>query len=156
MKLCDLLTDSVIAVNLHAENKGDLLVKLVDLADKSGHVKNKAEALNAVEERERIMTTAIGYGVAIPHGKTGAVDDLVAAFAVLDEGIDFGALDGQPIRLAFLLLGPKEPSGPHIRMLSRISRLMGREELRNKLLSTSTSSEVRDLFRNIEQDMFDI
>ena len=156
MKLCDLLTDSVIAVGLKADNKGDLLIKLVDLATASGRVKDKAEALNAVEERERIMTTAIGYGVAIPHGKTGAVDDLVAAFAVLDEGIDFGALDGQPIRLAFLLLGPKEPSGPHIRMLSRISRLMGREELRSRLLSTKTVEEVNNLFREVEQDMFDI
>ena len=156
MKLCDLLTDSVIGVRLEAENKGDLLVKLVDLATGSGRVNDKEEALNAVEERERIMTTAIGYGVAIPHGKTGAVEDLVAAFAVLKDGIDFGALDGQPIRLAFLLLGPKEPSGPHIRMLSRISRLMGREELRAKLLDTETVEEVHELFRAVEQDMFDI
>jgi len=156
MKLCDLLTDSVIAVKLRAEDKGNLLVRLVDLATNGERVKDKQEALNAVEERERIMTTAIGYGVAIPHGKTSAVDELVAAFAVLDEGIEFGALDGQEIRLAFLLLGPKEPSGPHIRMLSRISRLMSREELRSKLLATETPEEVRDLFREAEQDMFDI
>jgi mannitol/fructose-specific phosphotransferase system IIA component (Ntr-type) len=156
MKLCDLLTDSVIAVKLRAEDKGNLLVGLVDLATNGERVKDKQEALSAVEERERIMTTAIGYGVAIPHGKTSAVDELVAAFAVLDEGIEFGALDGQEIRLAFLLLGPKEPSGPHIRMLSRISRLMSREELRSKLLATETPEEVRDLFREAEQDMFDI
>jgi mannitol/fructose-specific phosphotransferase system IIA component (Ntr-type) len=156
MKLCDLLTDSVIAVKLRAEDKGDLLVKLVDLATNGERVKDKQEALNAVEERERIMTTAIGYGVAIPHGKTSAVDELVAAFAVLDEGIEFGALDGQEIRLAFLLLGPKEPSGPHIRMLSRISRLMSREELRSRLLATESPEDVRNLFRETEQDMFDI
>ena len=156
MKLCDLLTDSVIAVNLRAEDKGDLLVKLVDLATNGERVKDKQEALSAVEERERIMTTAIGYGVAIPHGKTSAVEELVAAFAVIDEGIEFGALDGQEIRLAFLLLGPKEPSGPHIRMLSRISRLMSREDLRSRLLTTENAEAVRALFREAEQDMFDI
>jgi len=156
MKLCDLLTDSVIAVGLPAKDKGDLLLRLVDLAAKGGAVHDSKAALSAVEERERIMTTGIGHGVAIPHGKTEAVKDLVAAFAVLERGIDFGALDGQPVRLAFILLGPKEPSGPHIRMLSRISRLMNRDELRKRLHEARSVSDVRALFKEAEQDMFDL
>jgi mannitol/fructose-specific phosphotransferase system IIA component (Ntr-type) len=156
MKLCDLLTDPVVAVNMAATDKGDLLHKLVDLAAAGNAVRDRAAALKSVEERERIMTTGIGHGVAIPHGKTEAVKDLVAAFAVLDDGIDFGALDGEPVRLAFILLGPKEPSGPHIRMLSRISRLMNREDLRGRLTQASSVSEVRALFKEAEQDMFDL
>jgi len=156
MKLCDLLTDSVIAVNMVATDKGDLLHKLVDLAAMGDALHDRAAALNAVEERERIMTTGIGHGVAIPHGKTDAVKDLVAAFATLEKGIDFGALDGQPVRLAFILLGPKEPSGPHIRMLSRISRLMNRDDLRRRLTEAGSLDEVRALFREAEQDMFDL
>lgn len=156
MKLCDLLNDSVVAVNLVAEGKSDLLARLVDLAATTGQINDPATGLHAVEERERIMTTGIGHGVAIPHGKTDAVDDLVAAFAVLKDGIDFGSLDGLPVRLAFLLLGPKEPSGPHIRMLSRISRLMNREELRQKLQDAESSEQVIALFREAEQDMFDL
>jgi fructose PTS system EIIBC or EIIC component len=156
MKLCDLLTDSVVAVGLAASSKSDLLGKLVKLASHDNKVQDPGTALKAVEDRERIMTTGIGHGVAIPHGKTDAVKDLVAAFAVLPNGIDFGALDGQPVRLAFLLLGPKEPSGPHIRMLSRISRLMNREELRRQLQDAHSVREVLSLFREAEQDMFDL
>ena len=156
MKLCDLLTEPVVAVHMPATDKGDLLHKLVDLAAKGDAVRDRKAALQAVVERERIMTTGIGHGVAIPHGKTEAVKDLVAAFAVLLEGIDFGALDGQPVRLAFILLGPKEPSGPHIRMLSRISRLMNREELRKRLVDAKSVADVRALFREAEQDMFDL
>ena len=156
MKLCDLLTDPVIAVNMPATDKGDLLHKLVDLAAGGEAVHDRKAALNAVEERERIMTTGIGHGVAIPHGKTEAVKDLVAGFAVLGDGIDFGALDAQPVRLAFILLGPKEPSGPHIRMLSRISRLMNREDLRRRLTEAKSVGEVRALFKEAEQDMFDL
>jgi mannitol/fructose-specific phosphotransferase system IIA component (Ntr-type) len=156
MKLCDLLDESVVSVGMSAEGKGDLLERLVDLASASGMVTDAPAGLLAVEERERIMTTGIGHGVAIPHGKTEAVSSLVAAFAVLGEGIDFGALDGQPVRLAFLLLGPKEPSGPHIRMLSRISRLMNRDDLRNRLIEAESVTQVVDLFREAEQDMFDL
>ncbi len=156
MKLCDLLTDSAVAVALPAKDKSDLLRKLVDLATKSGSVQDPAGALHAVEEREKIMTTGIGHGVAIPHGKTNAVRDLVAAFAVTEEGVDFGSLDGEPVRLAFILLGPKEPSGPHIRMLSRMSRLMNREDLRAKLINAKSVAEVRALFTDAEHDMFDL
>lgn len=156
MKLCDLLNESVVEVNLEAKDKSDLLTRLVDIAASSNLVQDPAAGLHAVEERERIMTTGIGHGVAIPHGKTDAVKDLVAAFAVIKDGIDFGSLDGQPVRLAFLLLGPKEPSGPHIRMLSRISRLMNREDLRNRLVNSQSSAEVLNLFNEAEQDMFDL
>ncbi len=156
MKLCDLLNDSVVAVDLQVDGKTELLARLVELASKDGHVNDPAAGLLAVEERERIMTTGIGHGVAIPHGKTDAVDDLVAAFAVIASGVGFGSLDGQPVRLAFLLLGPKEPSGPHIRMLSRISRLMNREDLRTKLTHAKSAEEVLNLFRDAEQDMFDL
>ncbi len=156
MKLCDLLNESVVEVNLEAKDKSDLLTRLVEIAASSNLVQDPAAGLHAVEERERIMTTGIGHGVAIPHGKTDAVKDLVAAFAVVKDGIDFGSLDGMPVRLAFLLLGPKEPSGPHIRMLSRISRLMNREDLRNRLVNSQSSAEVLSLFNEAEQDMFDL
>lgn len=156
MKLCDLLGEPVVAVRMPANDKGDLLHRLVDLAAKGSAVNDSGTALNAVEERERIMTTGIGHGVAIPHGKTDAVKDLVAAFATLEKGIDFGALDGQPVHLAFILLGPKEPSGPHIRMLSRISRLMNREDLRQRLTQAQSVGDVQALFKEAEQDMFDL
>ncbi len=156
MKLCELLDEKVVAVDFEVANKGDLLDKLVELAVGGENVHDPTEALGAVEERERIMTTGIGHGVAIPHGKTDAVNDLVAAFAVVKSGVDFGSLDGQPVRLAFLLLGPKEPSGPHIRMLSRISRLMNSENLRRKLAEAETPAAALELMSESEQDMFDL
>ena len=102
MKLCDLLTDSVVAVGLAASSKSDLLAKLVNLAAHDNKVQEPQVALKAVEDRERIMTTGIGHGVAIPHGKTDAVKDLVAAFAVLCSLFSVAQLrEGRWVQLLF-------------------------------------------------------
>jgi PTS system nitrogen regulatory IIA component len=87
-----------------------------------------------------MLSTGIGGGVAIPHGKTPMLDQLVLAAGVAPRPIDFDALDGQPVQLFFLLIGPESASGAHVKTLSRISRLLRRERLRDEL-RTSPSND---------------
>ena len=102
------------------------------------------------------MSTGVGKGFAIPHGKTDAVTDIVAAFAVTDQPVDFQSLDGEPVRLLFLLIGRDNMVGPHIKLLSRISRLMNKDEFRKKLIAAKTSSEIVPFFKEEEMSYFDI
>jgi mannitol/fructose-specific phosphotransferase system IIA component (Ntr-type) len=106
--------------------------------------------LAAVREREQVLSTGIGGGVAIPHGKTPHVDQLMLAAGVAPTAIDFDALDGHPVRLFFLLVGPESASGAHVKALSRISRLLRRDRLRADLLASTTPEAFLDVIRRSE------
>ena len=151
MKITDVLSEENIAVNLDVSNKEEAINALIDLIANSGKVKNISKVREAVFERERIMSTGIGQGFAIPHGKTDAVTDIVAAFAVLKKPIDFNSLDGQPVKLIFLLVGRNNLVGQHIKLLSRISKLMSKNELRENLLKANSPKEVLELFKKEEE-----
>jgi mannitol/fructose-specific phosphotransferase system IIA component (Ntr-type) len=119
-------------------------------------VVDKNRVREAIFDREKIMSTGVGNGFAIPHGKTDAVTDIVAAFAVTAEDIDYESLDEKPVRLVFLLVGKDNMVGPHIKLLSRISRLMNKEEFRRRLLEVSTPREIIDMFRQEEASYFEV
>lgn len=133
MLLTDLLAPDRIKIPLESRTKPDLLRELVGLVTRSEGEESLAAVLRAVEEREAVLSTGIGHGVAIPHGKSDAVPELRMAAGVTAEPVDFDALDGQPVRLFFLLVGPETAAGPHIKALSRISRLVRKESVRQRL-----------------------
>jgi mannitol/fructose-specific phosphotransferase system IIA component (Ntr-type) len=110
----------------------------------------------AIFEREKIMSTGVGNGFAIPHGKTDAVSDIVAAFATTANPIDYQSLDEKPVRLVFLLVGKDNMVGPHIKLLSRISRLMSKEDFRKHLLDVKSPKEVLDMFKQEEATYFEV
>lgn len=134
MLLTDLLTSDRIKIPLVSSTKEDLLRELVDLAASGAQVKDREEVLRAVMDREEVLSTGIGHGVAIPHGKSSSVNDLVLVAGVTREGVDFEALDGKPVHLFFLLVGPESAAGQHVKALSRISRLLRRESFRQRLI----------------------
>jgi len=101
------------------------------------------------------MSTGVGSGFAIPHGKTDAVQDIVAAFAITEQPIDYQSLDDQPVRIVFLLVGKDNSVGPHIKLLSRISRLMNKEEFRKKLIEANSPSEILQIFKQEESTYFE-
>jgi PTS system nitrogen regulatory IIA component len=92
-----------------------------------------------VREREQVLSTGIGDGIAIPHGRTPYVDDLRLAAGVSAAGIDYDAVDGRPVRLFFMLVGPEAASGLHVKALSRISRLLRHDELRAQLVAAASA-----------------
>ena len=97
--------------------------------------------LRAVREREAVLSTGIGHGVAIPHGKSAAVSDLRMAAGRAASPVEFDALDGQPVSLFFLLVGPESAAGPHIKALSRISRIVRRDDVRERLVAARSAEE---------------
>jgi fructose PTS system EIIBC or EIIC component len=139
--LTDLLTPERIKIPLEARDKDELLRELVEVITQHDRVEDHDDVLRAVRDREAVLSTGIGNGVAIPHGKSGAVPELRMAAGCTSEPVDFDALDGHPVRLFFLLVGPETAAGPHIKALSRISRLVRKDAVRERLMSARDSGE---------------
>jgi fructose-specific phosphotransferase system IIA component len=155
MKISDILTEDMVVTGLAGGGKEEIINAMIDLVARSPKVLDAEKVRTAIFERERIMSTGVGNGFAIPHGKTEAVAEIVAAFAVTAEPIDYESLDEKPVRLVFLLVGRDNMVGPHIKLLSRISRLMNKEEFRKRLLELQTPREILDLFRQEEAAYFE-
>lgn len=156
MKISDILNADVIAVNMEAVDKEDSLKKVIALAASSKKILDIDKVSETINEREKLVSTGVGKGFAIPHGKTDAISDIVAAFAITKDPIDFDSIDGEPVRFIFLLVGKETLLNTHIKLLSRISRLMNKDEFRDKLLNAKTSEEVLNIFREEEKNYFDI
>ncbi len=156
MKLTDILTTSRIDLDLDAATKDEVIERLVTLAVKTINGVDQNAVLKAVRAREQLMSTGVGNSVAIPHGKTNAVTSLIAAFGRCSEPVEYEALDGQPVTLVFLLVGPEDAAGPHIKALSRISRLLSYEEFRALLSNARTAEEVLSAIAAEEEQHFDL
>ncbi|MBI4535015.1 MAG: PTS sugar transporter subunit IIA [Ignavibacteriae bacterium] len=155
MKISDILTEEMVVTGLEGASKDDIINAMIDLVASSTKVLDKEKVREAIFEREKIMSTGVGNGFAIPHGKTDAVSDIVAAFAVTAEPIDYQSLDEKPVRLVFLLVGKDSMVGPHIKLLSRISRLMNKEEFRKRLLGMKNSKDIIAMFKQEEATYFE-
>ena len=150
MLLAELLSADRIRVPLSARTKDAVLEELVELAARDHEAGVRAAILAAVRERESVLSTGIGSGVAIPHGKTPVVDQLIVAAGIAGAPVEFDALDGQPVELFFLLIGPESASGAHVKTLSRISRLLRREPLRTALRGAKSAEEFLGIVRSSE------
>lgn len=150
MKITDILTEQFIRTGFPGTTKDEVLNGIIDLAGASDKVQDKEKIREAILEREKIMSTGVGSGFAIPHGKTDAVSDIVGALVVTAQPIDYKSLDDQPVRIVFLLIGRDSMVGPHIKLLSRISRLMNKEEFRSRLLGARSASDVLEILRQEE------
>jgi fructose PTS system EIIBC or EIIC component len=155
MRIVDLLNENVVRTNLAGTSKNEIINAMIDVAASQERVLDKEKVREAIFEREKIMSTGVGAGFAIPHAKTDAVSDIVAAFAVTAQPIDYQSLDDQPVRIVFLLVGRENMVGPHIKLLSRISRLMNNEDFRKRLLEAPTPKDILDIFRQEEATHFE-
>jgi fructose-specific phosphotransferase system IIA component len=156
MKISEILTENMVVLGLGGDSKEEIIDSMIDVVSTSPKVVDKEKVREAILEREKIMSTGVGNGFAIPHGKTDAVSDIVAAFAVTAKPIDYHSLDEKPVRLVFLLVGRDNMVGPHIKLLSRISRLMNKEEFRKRLLELKSSKEILDVFKEEEATYFEV
>jgi mannitol/fructose-specific phosphotransferase system IIA component (Ntr-type) len=150
LQLADLLTLERIRIPLAGGTKDELLRELVSVLAEDDGIGDREVVLQAVRDREAILSTGIGHGVAIPHGKSPVVPELRMAAGRTAAPVDFDALDGQPVQLLFLLVGPESAAGPHIKALSRISRLVRREDVRERLVHADSAGEFLDALREAE------
>ncbi|HEV2147918.1 MAG TPA: PTS sugar transporter subunit IIA [Longimicrobiaceae bacterium] len=151
MQLSELLPPERIRIPLAGRSKDDLLRELVEVLHGTGEVGDSAEVLRAVRERESVLSTGIGSGVAIPHGKSSEVSALAMAAGVTAEPVDFEALDGRPVSLFFLLVGPESAAGDHVKALSRISRLVRSDAFRRRLADAVSPEEFHAILAEAEQ-----
>ncbi|MCE1164938.1 MAG: PTS sugar transporter subunit IIA [Bacteroidetes bacterium] len=156
MKVSDILTEQIIEINLSANDKNEAINRMIDLANNSGNILDLESVRTCVFEREKLVSTGVGKGFAIPHGKSDDIKDIVAAFAIMGEPIDFDSIDGEKVRFIFLLVGKDSMLNMHIKLLSRISRLMNKDEFREKLLTAKSKEEVLKMFKEEEQSYLDI
>ena len=151
MTLLDILSADSTLVDLRGETKEDIIAELVDTLAVGDAISDRDKVLQAVLEREKIMSTGIGDGIAIPHGKSDAVEKLVAAIGTQRRGVDFEAHDGEPAYVFFLLVSPANVSGPHIKALARISRLLKNDDFKKKLIAAETPAEIIDIIETEER-----
>ncbi|HTK31817.1 MAG TPA: PTS sugar transporter subunit IIA [Candidatus Saccharimonadaceae bacterium] len=133
MRLSELLNPDAIALKLKAHSKREALVELVELLESAHGFDSKGEILDRVMRREAMMSTGIGNGVAIPHGKARSVDRMAAAVGVAPEGLDFESDDGQPAYLLVLFVSPENATTQHVKVLANFSRLFKEESVRRTL-----------------------
>lgn len=142
MKITDFLDVKTVSPALDHGEKNAVLEELAELLAANHSELEKKKVLEVLLERERISTTAIGEGVAIPHGKLAGVDRVVGAFARSPKGVDFASLDGGPTHLFFALIAPENAAADHLKALARISRLLKDEAFRRRLMAGETAEEL--------------
>lgn len=142
MELSKLLTPDHILVPIPANEKTAVITALIDLLAEKGELVNRDAALDAVLKRESERTTGIGYGLAIPHGKSDGCTRLVMAAGKPAQPVDFQSLDKRPVTFVVLLVSPPDQTGPHIQALAKISRLMNIEEFREAVNRATTPEEL--------------
>ncbi len=154
MNIISLLHTENVIPNLEAEDKLEVLNKLIDSLQSEVGDEELEAIRNAVLEREKIMSTGVGKGLAIPHGKAEGINGNHAAFAILKDPIDYEAVDDQPVKIIFLLVGPQSSNSMHIKMLSKISRLMNNTEFRDRLAECETAEQIIETFGEEEKAHF--
>jgi PTS system nitrogen regulatory IIA component len=142
MNLKTVLTKDTIVLHLKGTKKEEIINELLDVLVGAGKIKNRTEAFAAVMEREQKMSTGMKHGIAIPHGKSAAIGDLVACIGVSDNPVDFDSLDREPCRIFIMTLSPLEKTGPHLQFLAEISLLFKSSEKRNEIIRAETPEEI--------------
>ena len=151
MKIVEFLNEKAVSANLKATTKEATIRELVDILAKAEGIKNREELVKVLLNREVLGSTGIGQGVGIPHGKTDTVKKLVAAFGICHHGVDFDALDGEPVYIFFLLVAPKETAGPHLKALAQISRLLRDSYFCELIKRCQSPDELYELIKHEEE-----
>ena len=153
MILSNSLKKTGIILNPRSKNRWDLIGEMLEVAVKNRDLDRDNEEVvkNALIEREKSMSTGIGKGVAIPHCTTDKVTDIIVILSICKNGIDFDAVDNLPVRIAILLLVPKNKLTQHIKTLANIAKLMNNDELREQLLTVKSSDTLVKAIQNFEE-----
>ncbi|MBF0544862.1 MAG: PTS sugar transporter subunit IIA [Candidatus Riflebacteria bacterium] len=142
MELTEFISPQLIKLELSSSKKVDAIKELIELLDKAGYVTDAEAFLRSVLEREKVGSTGIGKGIAIPHSRTPTVREVVVAIGRSKKGIEFDSLDNKPVQLIFLIAAPVESGGLYLKALARLSRLLRYQEFRAELLEAQDVEEI--------------
>ncbi len=154
MIISDILSIKGIEVHLKSQNKEDVLVELVDLLERGNMLdENKEIIRKAIFEREKLSSTGICDGLAIPHAKVSGIKKIFGGIGLSKEGIDFQALDHKLSNIFFILISPKEDHGNHVKALAKITKILKEESWRKELMECSGPQEVIDFIKDKEKNI---
>jgi len=142
MNLKTVLSKETISLHLKGTTKEEIINELLDILVAAKKISDRSAALVAIMDREQKMSTGMKHGIAIPHGKSPTINDLVACIGISDAAVEFDALDHEPCRIFIMTLSPVEKTGPHLQFLAEISLLFKSAEKRQEILNASSPEDV--------------
>lgn len=154
MRISELLQKESIALGRKPQDKADAIGQMVELLAKSGSLEDKKKFKQAILERERLSTTGIGEGIAIPHGKSSAVKRAALAAMVVPQGVDFASADGAPVHLLFMIAVPEEGAELHLEVLERLAAMLMDEDFRKRLTAAKDAAEFLRILSAEEEKRF--
>ena len=150
MRLEQILKREFLNDDLQAKTKTEVLAELSKMIIKGTSKLDQSQILDVLQQREKLGSTGIGDGVAIPHGKIAALEELVVAFGRSKNGVDFDSMDGKPVHLFFLLLAPENYTGQHLKALAKISKMLKTGNFRRNIMEAKAKNDLYKMI--IEQD----
>ena len=151
MNLSEILSSDCICLDISKRSKPEVIREIAELATRSGAVADLNKLVEALMNREKIQTTGIGHGMAIPHATADGVKGLVLALGISKEGVNFDSLDDQPVHLIFLLAGEPRLQTSFLSILSKISRFFRKEEFRNEVVKAKSTDKILALIQACEE-----
>jgi len=153
MKITDFLKEDCLLIGVKSRDKKGAISELLELLREKKYIKDSKDILDNVMEREKLGSTGIGQGIAVPHTKTEQIDDLVGAVGISNDGINFDALDDEPVYIIFLILAPTKSIGLHLKALAKIARLLKDKTFRNALRKATSPSEISRIIKEDEEKL---
>ena len=150
MQLVDVLKEELVFLNFEAESKDQAIEKFIASLADTGTIKEPEVLKDALFEREKLGTTGVGGGIAMPHARSASIKDLSVAFFRSEKGIEFNAVDNKPVNIIFMLLAPISSGGPYLKLLAKISRLLRSDEFRDALVDAPTAAKVMEIIQEYD------
>ncbi len=148
--LTEVLQEDLVVAELESKDKEDVIKEMASRFVGAGVVKDEKKFVEALREREKIGTTAIGDGIAIPHARSDAVEGLTVVLARSEQGIDFESLDGKPVHLIFMIASSPDINKEYLQILARIARLCKNDKMRNALVKAKDKRAIMDLIKGFD------
>lgn len=148
MQLVNVLKENLVFLDFEAEDKEQAIEKFIHALEETGCIKEPEALKDALFEREKLGTTGIGGGIALPHARSSAIKELTVALFRSDKGIDFKSIDNRPVKLAFILLAPISSGGAYLKLLATISRLLRSDDFKQSLIDAKDAAEVIQIVKD--------
>lgn len=152
MKIMDFLSSETVVLDLKATDTESAIREMVEVLKRLKKIKDTSELIDILLQREKLGSTGIGNGVAIPHGKIDSLENQVGILGISKKGVDFKSLDGAPAHLIFLLVAPSNTSGEHLLAMASISRVFKDRLFRQSILKATTVEQVIGLIKELDQE----
>lgn len=150
MKITDVLNKENIELLPSINSKKVLIDRLIEIASKSGKILNVEEVRKQVWQREKLMSTGVGKGIALPHAKSSYISAETGSLIVLKQGVEYDSSDDKLVQIALLLIGQESNFGNHLNLLGTISRFLDNDYLRSSILEAETKTDILNLFKKLE------